>query len=109
MSVLKQQRANIITGLILALCVVWYFKATVLGPVQWLGARRDFIHYWEEGRTILSRQSPYASTAWFYPPLTAFAMVPFAFTDYLTARWIWFLMSHTFLLIAAWLMWRATG
>src|SRR5262249_53428661 len=47
--------------------------------------------------------------AFFYPPLLAFQTVPFALVDYTTARWIWFVLSHVFLIGAAGLVWRGMG
>lgn len=94
---------------LIALCAAWYVKSSVLAPIRWLPITRDFIHYYHAGQAILSGRSPYENPAWFYPPLTAFLMVPFAFTDYVTARWIWFLLSQAFLLTAAWLLWRGAG
>lgn len=107
MRALEKQRSNLPIILVIALCAAWYFKTSVLAPIRWLPITRDFIHYYHAGRAILNGASPYRSIAWFYPPLTAFLMVPFAFTDYLTARWIWFLLSQAFLLFAAWVLWRA--
>jgi hypothetical protein len=92
-----------------AFCAVWYFETSILAPLHWLPITRDFVHYQHAGQAILNGTSPYANVAWFYPPLTAFLMVPFALTDYVTARWIWFLLSQAFLMIAAWLLWRALG
>jgi hypothetical protein len=39
----------------------------------------------------------------------AFLMVPFALVDYVAARWIWFALSHLFLIGAGGLLWRGMG
>lgn len=109
MQLSKQRRLNIAASFLVLVCAAVYFKVCVLAPVGQMPVRRDFVNYWNVGKAVLSGQSPYSDSSWFYPPLTAFLLVPFGFTDYLTARWIWFLLSQVFLLTAAWLLWRAAG
>ena len=53
--------------------------------------------------------SPFIDPGYDYPPLISFAVTPLTGTGYVTARRIWFVLSHVFLLIAAWLTWRASG
>ena len=77
--------------------------------MEHLSHESDFTVYYRAATAILNGQSPYENPAYFYPPVVAFLMAPFALTDYVTARWIWFLLSHGFLLSAGWLLWRAAG
>jgi hypothetical protein len=65
--------------------------------------------YYRAAKDIVSGTSPYENPAYFYPPLVAFLMTPFALTDYVTARSTWFLLSHLLLLWAGWLLWRSWG
>lgn len=80
-----------------------------MGPIAGLPNGSDFSVYYHAGQDILAGRSPYENPAFFYPPLVAFLMAPFALTGYLPARWIWFLLSHALLLWAGWLLWRALG
>ncbi len=107
MRAVKRYGPNIVTALILTFCAVWYIKTNLLRQIQGLPGPSDFSFYYRAGQTILNGRSPYDEPAWFYPPLTAFLMTPFALVDYLTARWIWLLISHAFLVIGAWVTWRA--
>src|SRR5579884_57433 len=102
-------RYQIVTALILVLCAVWYYKANVRRQITGLAGPSDFSEYYRAARDVLSGVSPYENPAWFYPPLTALLLAPFALTDYVSARWIWFVLSHVFLLSAAWLLWRLGG
>jgi hypothetical protein len=109
MHILRRHAWNILTTIVVALCCLWYLRTNVLRNIPGLAALSDFSEYYRVGRIILNGRSPFENPAWFYPPLTAFLVAPFALTDYLTARWIWFLLSNACLLVAAWLLWRAIG
>lgn len=109
MNILRRHAPNILATIVVTLCCLWYLRTNVLRNIPGLAALSDFSGYYLVGRAMLNGRSPFESPAWFYPPLTAFLVTPFALTDYLTARWIWFLLSNAFLLVAAWLLWRAIG
>src|ERR1035441_4079344 len=104
-----QRGANIVTITILGLCAFIYTKTNVLTPIPGLRSQSDFAVYYRAAKDVVSGRSPYENPAYFYPPLVAFLMTPFAFTDYVTARSTWFLLSHVALLWAGWLLWRAWG
>jgi len=104
-----QNRANVATVIVLGLCAFIYIKANVLSPIPGLRGQSDFAVYYRAAKDIVSGTSPYENPAYFYPPLVAFVMTPFALTDYVTARSTWFLLSHLLLLWAGWLLWRSWG
>jgi hypothetical protein len=104
-----QHWANIVTIIVLGLCAFVYIKTNVLRPLPGLRSQSDFAVYYRAAKDVVSGTSPYENPAYFYPPLVAFLMTPFAFTDYVTARSTWFLLSHVVLLWAGWLLWRAWG
>jgi hypothetical protein len=101
--------ANVVTIIVLGLCAFFYFKTNVVTPIPGLRNESDFAVYYRAAKDVVTGKSPYENPAYFYPPLVSFIMTPFAFTDYVTARWIWFLLSHLSLLWAGWLLWRALG
>jgi len=109
MRALKQHAPNLATILVAAFCAVWYCNSDFLRPSAGLRGPSDFHEFHRAAQAILNGRSPYENPAWFYPPLTAFLLAPFALTDYFTARWIWFILSHVFLLSAAWIFWRGIG
>ncbi|MGP0072794.1 MAG: glycosyltransferase family 87 protein [Bryobacteraceae bacterium] len=92
----------------IALCAIWYFQQNVLNVLPTPGLS-DFRFYYYAAQHILHGESPYLTADYIYPPLLACAMVPLAFFDYYTARWIWFLFSHACFLTAAYLLWRRMG
>jgi alpha-1,2-mannosyltransferase len=94
---------------IVAACAFFYIKPNVLDPISGLGAPSDFAVYYQAAKDILSGTSPYENSAYFYPPSVAFLMAPFGLIPYVTARWIWFLLSHVLFLSSGWLVWRAAG
>lgn len=107
---LKWIRAgDIFCALAVALCALIYVRTSVAPPIPTLAGPSDFYGYYHAGEDILHGSSPYRSPAFFYPPLLAFLMVPLALVDYVAARWIWFALSHLFLLGAGWLLWRGLG
>lgn len=69
----------------------------------------DFWWYHQAGQAILSGNSPFSVEDFAYPPLFAFLMTPLAALSYEAARWAWFLLSHGFLLGAAFCVWRMAG
>jgi hypothetical protein len=105
----ERHGAKILTVIVVGLCAFNYIKINVLTPLPWLSNQSDFAAYYRAARDVVSGTSPFENPAYFYPPLVAFLMTPFAFTDYVTARSIWFLLSHLMLLWAGWLLWRAWG
>jgi|ERR1051326_3302397 hypothetical protein len=109
MRLLRRHGSNIIATVVVAFCCFWYLRTNTLRYAGGLGGPSDFREYRRAGQAILQGRTPFDNPAWFYPPLTTFLMAPFGLTDYLTARWIWFLLSHAFLLLAAWLLWRGCG
>lgn len=107
MRALKRYGPDVVTILIVAACAVWYLKINFLRLIPGLPGDSDFSWYYRAGQAILNGHSPYEEPAWFYPPLTAFLMVPFALVNYVTARWIWLLLSNVFMLAGAWVTWSA--
>jgi len=89
----------------LLFCLAWYVDRTFLSHVAGLSAFSDFSFYYRAGQAILSGQTPYIDPAFMYPPILGFLSAPLALTDYLTARWIWLLLSHACLAGSAWLVW----
>lgn len=106
---LKRHWKDIATIAIVAACAFLNIKPNVLDPISGLGAPSDFAVYYRAAKDILSGTSPYENSAYFYPPSVAFLMAPVGLMPYLTARWIWFLLSYALFLTAAWLIWRAAG
>ena len=105
-----QRRAAAITGAaVVCFCSLQYIRTNVYAQVAGLAAPSDFLHYYRAGQAVLAGRSPFGDPEYLYPPLVAFVAAPLALTDYVTARWIWFLFSHACLLGAAWVMWRAVG
>jgi len=100
---------NIICALIVALCAWIYVCTSVVPPISSLTHPSDFGGYFHAAEDILHGRSPYHDPAFFYPPLLAFLMVPLALVDYVAARWIWFVLSHLFLIGAGGLLWRGMG
>src|SRR5579863_6884152 len=92
----------------IALCAIWYFQQNVLNVLPTPGLS-DFRFYYYAAQHILHGESPYLTADYIYPPLLSCVMVPLAFFDYYTARWIWFLFSHACFLTAACLLWRRMG
>jgi len=104
---LSRHGADFATLLVLGLCIFSYIKTNVVAPIPGLPNQSDFGVYYCAAKDVVAGKSPYENPAYFYPPLVSFLMTPFAFTDYVTGRWIWFLLSHVVLLLAGWLLWRA--
>ena len=100
---------DIFCALIVALCALIYVRTSVGPPIPTLAGPSDFSGYFHAAGDILHGKSPYNNPGFFYPPLLAFLMVPLALIDYVAARWIWFALSHLFLIGAAGLLWRAMG
>jgi hypothetical protein len=100
---------DIATIAIVAACAFFYIKPNVLAPISGLVGPSDFGVYYRAAKDILSGTSPYENSAYFYPPSVAFLMAPFGLIPYVTARWIWFLLSHALFFSSGWLVWRAAG
>jgi hypothetical protein len=98
----------VLFSIFLALCALWYWKQNVLNVLP-TPAPSDFRFYYYAAQHILRGQSPYLTADYIYPPLLACALVPLAFFDYYTARWIWFVIAHVCFLAAAFLLWRRMG
>ena len=101
--------SNIFCALLVAACAVIYIRTNILQPIPQLARPSDFSAYFHVAQGILHGQSPYTDPAFFYPPLLAFLTVPLALVDYVAARWIWFILSHLFLIGAGGLLWRGIG
>ena len=96
--------------LCLAYCAVYYVKVNVADLLPSItDSPCDFTHYYRVSRCVIAAQSPYTDPEHIYPPTLAFLLTPVALTDYMTARWLWFWGSQAFLLLAAFLTWRALG
>ncbi len=94
--------------LFLTFCLGYYFEVNFRQQMP-DGGPSDFNVYYSAAHALLSGKSPFIDPGYLYPPLFAFFMTPFAVTSLLHAQWLWFLCSHVFLLISAWLVWRAAG
>jgi len=92
----------------LALCALWYWKQNILNVLPTPGLS-DFRFYYYAAQHILNGESPYLTADYIYPPLLACVLVPLAYFDYYTARWIWFVFSQMCFLAAAFLWWRRIG
>jgi hypothetical protein len=104
-----QRFGSIFCAVIVALCALIYVRTNIVQPIPKLAGPSDFYAYFHAAEDILHGRSPYSDPVFFYPPLLAFLMVPLALLDYVTARWIWFVLSHLFLIGAGWLLWRDMG
>jgi len=100
---------DIFCALVVVSCAVIYARTSVVPPIATLAGPSDFAAYYHAGEDILHGRSPYQNPAFFYPPLPAFLMVPLTLVDYVAARWIWFALSHLFLIGAGGLLWRGLG
>jgi hypothetical protein len=100
---------NIVCALILCACLLIYVRTSILQPMAKLPEPSDSAAYFHAAQDVLRGESPYSNPVFFYPPLLAFLMLPLAAVDYVTARWIWFILSQMFLLGAAGLLWRGLG
>jgi hypothetical protein len=94
---------------LLGLAILWYFADNFAAIESGLALPSDFGHYHDAGQRVLRGATPYTNSAFNYPPILAFAMTPLAPASYLTARWIWLLVSHAMLLTAGILVWRFLG
>jgi uncharacterized membrane protein len=91
-----------------AACAIWYSKLNILDAIPTPGLS-DFRFYYYAAQHILHGESPFLTADYIYPPLLACLLVPLAWFDYFTARWIWFVFSHACFLAAAFLLWRRLG
>jgi hypothetical protein len=91
------------------LCAAWYFRETFWKVIPALGRPSDFRVYHEAAQGVLAKRSPFATDGYIYPPLLAYLLAPLAPVSYVSARWVWFLLSQGCLLAAAWLMWKSMG
>jgi hypothetical protein len=107
--IVRKYLSWIATALAVSCCAAWYLRTNILGTIPYLKNESDFSVFYHVAQALLSRQTPYGNSAFFYPPLLAFLVSPFALTGYLTGRWIWFFLSHGCMLLAAWICWRALG
>jgi hypothetical protein len=105
----RDAAGNIFCALIIALCALVYVRTNVLRPIPTLAIATDFSAYFHAAQGILHGKSPYSDPVFFYPPLLAFLMIPLALMDYVAARWVWFAVSHLFLIGAGGLLWRSMG
>ena len=109
MRTLRERWGDICCALIVAICALIYVRSNVAPPIPMLARPSDFSGYFHAAEDILHGKSPYNNPGFFYPLLLAFLMVPLALIDYVAARWVWFALSHLFLIGAAGLLWRAMG
>ena len=98
-----------LAGIVVSICAYVYSTTNVVEPVRALPAPSDFSHYYDAGRAIQHRGSPYDDSDFLYPPLVAFLVAPLVTADYYKARCIWFLFSQFCFLLAAFLLWRGIG
>lgn len=94
----------------LALLAALYLQRNLVAAASHLGPTpSDFWNYWAAAVAWVGGGSPYTVHNFDYPPLTAVIALPLALLDYPTARAVWFLASHLFLLAAAVVVWRRLG
>lgn len=86
-----------------------YCRDTIWKVLPDLGASSDFSVYHHAAQQVVRGKSPFSIEVYIYPPLLAFLMTPLVLLDYVTARWVWFLLSHACLAMTAWLVWRGLG
>jgi hypothetical protein len=89
-----------------AACVGWYCWSNVVKVIPDLPKPGDLSWYIQAARSLLHGQTPYTEIKFDYPPLVGFLALPLAPLEYLPARWVWFALSHLFLLLAAYLLFR---
>ncbi len=112
LEVVREPRAwllNSVTALFVSFCFAGYIVINFITPIRGLPNHSDFGVYYRAAQAVLRGQSPYENPECFYPPLVAFLMSPFGLIDELSARWIWYLLCHALLLVAAWALWRSAG
>ena len=97
--------SRLLAGAFILLCAILYFKQNILDPIP-TRAPNDFRFYYFAAQHIRHGESPFLTQDYIYPPLLAYLLTPLAGLDYLTARWIWFLISQACFLAAAYLMWQ---
>jgi hypothetical protein len=90
------------------LCAGWYVYDSFIEQMPSAGLS-DFRWYYLAAQHVAHGESPYLSEGYLYPPILAYSLTPLAALEYLPARWVWFLVSHACLLVAAWLIWRHLG
>lgn len=93
---------------LIIVCAAFYVERSFILQMP-TDAPSDFRWYYLAANHVLDGESPYLSEGYLYPPFLAFVLTPFAYLEYVPARWVWFLVSHACLLAAAWLIWRAMG
>lgn len=93
---------------VMLICAGWYVYDSFIRQMP-TDALSDFRWYYLAADHVLDGESPYLSEGYIYPPFLAFVLTPLAYLEYVPARWVWFLVSHTCLLAAAWLVWRELG
>ncbi len=89
-------------------CAGWYAYDSFFKQMP-TSALSDFRWYYLAADHVLDGDSPYLSEGYIYSPFLAFVLTPLAYLEYVPARWVWFLVSHTCLLAAAWIIWRELG
>lgn len=95
---------------LVALLFFWYIYTNLVQAWPGMGdSPSDFGHHYRAAGHIVAGTSPFIDPGYDYPPLISFLVTPLTGASYVTARKIWFVLSHLFLLIAAWLTWRASG
>ena len=105
----RARPAAIAATVILCLLAAVYVRTNVIDVLNRWSTPSDFDVYYRAAKDIAGGVSPYENPAYFYPPLAAFLMAPFAWANYHTARWIWLASSQVMLVAAAWLTWRASA
>jgi len=99
-----------LTALLLFSCGGWYIYANVMRPWAAVdGTQSDFGHHYRAAQKIVAGNSPFLDPGYDYPPLAALAATSLTGVSYAAAQKIWFALSNIFLLLAAWLTWRAAG
>ena len=97
------------TAALCAICLLWYGWSNVVKAVPDLPKPSDLSWHLNAAQALLRGETPYTDTNYDYPPLAAFLATPLARLSYPQARWVWFIVSHGFLLATAYLVWWHLG
>lgn len=105
-----QVRVRIVWLVLVVAASARYVQRNVVLALAHVGAApSDFSHYYSAARALLQGLSPYSVYNFDYPPLVAVLALPLAPWSYVASRLAWYWLSHFFLLVAAYFVWRKSG
>lgn len=108
MSKLTKSVLPAVAAVVIVISAAWYVYDSFIEQMP-TAALSDFRWYYLAANHVVDGESPYLSEGYIYPPFLACLLTPLAYLEYVPARWVWFLLSHACLLVAAWLIWRELG